>query len=250
MIKKPWFSSLFEMFILPGIIILAVFMFFNCDKNPTKSNTFETGTVTDIDGNVYQTIKIGNQWWMAENLKVTHYRNGDAIPNVIDNYSWSTTSKAAYCNYDNNTSNAATYGRLYNWYAVVNGKNIAPEGWHVPTDKEWKEFEMYLGLSQSEADLAFYRGTDEGGKMKEAGTSHWRSPNEGATNESGFTALPGGYRKYVNGYFHVMGLGAIFWSSSNTGLYAWCRRLSYDTSDVLRTYQSFCYGYSVRCVRD
>jgi len=171
-----------------------------------------TGTVTDIDGNVYKTVKIGNQWWMAENLKVTRYRNGDPIPNITDNHTWVDLSTGAYCNYNNDISNVATYGRLYNWYAVDESRNIAPAGWHVPTDDEWKQLEIYLGMSPTEADETHWRGTDEGGKLKETGTTHWYSPNTGATNESGFTALPGGYR--VSGGFSSLGFGAYFWSST------------------------------------
>ncbi|MCK4448089.1 MAG: fibrobacter succinogenes major paralogous domain-containing protein, partial [Candidatus Marinimicrobia bacterium] len=139
----------------------------------TRQSSHETGTVTDIDGNTYQTVKIGDQWWMAENLKVTHYRNGDPIPNVTDNTDWSNLTTGAYCNYDNNASYVTTYGRLYNWYTVNDSRYIAPSGWHVPTDEELKELEMYLGMSQSQADYTGYRGTDEGGKLKETGTTHW-----------------------------------------------------------------------------
>lgn len=207
--------------------------------------------VTDIDGNTYQTVKIGDQWWMAENLKVTHYRNGDAIPNVTDNTEWENLTTGAYCNYNNNSSNAATYGRLYNWYAVSDSRQIAPAGWHIPSDAEWKTLEMYLGMSQSEADGSVrWRGTDEGGKLKETGTSHWRSPNTGATNESGFSALPGGYRLYWGTYF-IMGGNAAFWSSTEYDSYgAWFRGLSYDKSDVYRRSYGKEYGFSVRCVRD
>lgn len=100
------------------------------------SNDTTTGTVTDIDGNVYQTIKIGNQWWMAKNLKVTHYRNGEAIPNITNDSEWINLSTGAYCAYNNDNGNIATYGLLYNWYTVVDSRNIAPSGWHVPTDDE------------------------------------------------------------------------------------------------------------------
>jgi uncharacterized protein (TIGR02145 family) len=126
-----------------------------------------SNTVIDIDGNTYQAIKIGDQWWMAENLKVTHYRNGDPIPNVTDSTEWSNLATEAYCVYENDESIAETYGYLYNWYVVNDSRNIAPEGWHVPTDEEWKELEMFLGMSQSEANGTGWRGTDEGGKLKE-----------------------------------------------------------------------------------
>ncbi|MEJ2629601.1 MAG: fibrobacter succinogenes major paralogous domain-containing protein, partial [bacterium] len=130
--------------------IIFIFIFLSCDlKSPTESR-FKTGTVTDIDGNTYQTVKIGDQWWMAENLKVTHYRNNDEIPNVTYWGDWHDLSTGAYCDYNNNEGNVSTCGHLYNWYAVNDSRNIAPEGWHVPTDEEWKELEMYLGMSRSE----------------------------------------------------------------------------------------------------
>jgi uncharacterized protein (TIGR02145 family) len=221
------------------------------DETVTFSGTYvETGTVTDIDGNVYQTVTIGSQEWMAENLKVTHYRNGDPIPNVTDNGTWSDLTTGAYCDYNNDVNNVATYGRLYNWYAADDSRNIAPEGWHVPTDEEWKQLEMYLGMSQAQADATGLRGTDEGGKLKEAGTTHWLSPNTGATNENGFTALPGGYR-YVPGTFYSMGNDAVFWSSTEgSSSTAWYRMLDYSFSGVYRDHFDKQYGYSVRCVRD
>jgi len=208
------------------------------------------GTVTDIDGNTYQTIKIGDQWWMAENLKVTHYRNSESIPNVTDNTEWTNLSTGAYCNYDNNTSNVTTYGRLYNWYAVDDSRDIAPAGWHVPTDEEWKQLEMYLGMSQEDADKTAWRGTDEGGKLKETGTEHWLDPNTGATNVSGFSALPGGYRSHY-GTFLLIGQGADYWSATQgSSQDAWFRSLDYSNSDIRREDISKPYGFSVRCVRD
>jgi len=211
-----------------------------------------TGTVTDFNGNVYQTIKIGDQWWMAENLKVTHYRNGDPIPLVTDSVTWSSgPTTGAYCEYDNNPANVATYGRLYNWYAVDDSRNIAPAGWHVPTDEEWKQLEMFLGMSQAEADGVASRGTDEGGKLKETGTTHWNSPNTGATNESGFAALPGGFRQaIVNGGFFHQGEYAYFWSTTEVSNLAWNRRLYYLNSQVTRFDFRKGVGQSVRCVRD
>jgi uncharacterized protein (TIGR02145 family) len=209
-----------------------------------------TGTVTDIDGNVYQTVKIGDQWWMAENLKVTHYRNGDSIPNVTDNYTWEYLTSGAYCEYNHDISNVAVYGRLYNWHAADDSRSIAPEGWHVPSDTEWKQLEMYLGMSQAEADLQGLRGTDEGGKLKEVGTTHWLSPNTGATDESGFTALPGGYR-VTWGDFADLAYYACFWSSTEGGDNpAWYRRLRCDGPDILRHCNSKRFGFSVRCVKD
>jgi uncharacterized protein (TIGR02145 family) len=136
------------------------------DDAGTNPDNPTVPVVTDIDGNVYQTVTIGAQVWMAENLKVTHYRNGDPIPNVTDTAAWEGLSTGAYCEYDNDINNVATYGRLYNWYAVDDSRGLAPEGWHVPSDDEWKQLEMYLGMSQSEADDYGWRGTDEGGEVK------------------------------------------------------------------------------------
>lgn len=200
-----------------------------------------TGTVTDIDDNVYKTVKINDQWWMAENLKVTHYRNGDPIPRVTDNEAWSNLTTGAYSNYDNNEANVATYGRLYNWYAVNDNRGLAPAGWHVPTDAEWKTLVDYL-----------VGNTEAGGKMKEADMVHWQSPNTGADNSSGFTALPGGYR---DGYgFGGIGGLAYFWSSTeyeyDTYYYAWYRSLSWDLADIQRYTNYKPRGFSVRCVRD
>lgn len=210
----------------------------------------ESGTVTDIDGNVYHTVKIGNQWWMAENLKVKKYRNGDAIQNVTDAGTWSGLTTGAHCNYDNSEANAVTYGRLYNWYAVNDSRNIAPEGWHVPSDAEWKQLEMHLGMSQSEADAPGWRGTNEGGKLKEKGTAHWNSPNTGASDDYGFTALPGGYR-LDDGNFYVLGNVAHFWSSTeNSTSSAWFRYLYYDSASISRYSLNKQVGFSVRCVRD
>ena len=208
-------------------------------------------TVKDIDGNKYKTIKIGSQLWMAENLKVTHYRNGDTIPNVTDRFEWGALTTGAYCNYDNNEANAATYGRLYNWYAVNDRRNIAPKGWHVPTDMEWKEFELYLGILQSDIDDMGGRGINSGGRLKETGTAHWNSPNNGATNETGFTALPGGSRVSGAYYFNGIGVKASFWSStaydSRNALF---RQLYYNKTNIIRFSNLKQWGLSVRCIKD
>lgn len=209
--------------------------------------------IIDIGGNVYQTVKIGDQWWMAENLKVTHYRNGDAIPNVTDGTEWTNLTTGAYCEYDNNSENVETYGRLYNWYAVNDSRNIAPEGWHVPSDEEWKQLEMYLGMSQSEADNTGWRGTDQGSQL--AGNADlWSGDleNNTAFGSSGFAALPGGYRSGGSGYGGTQGTyAASFWSATEHGsLSAWSRELCYLYSGVGRGYSDKESGFSVRCVRD
>jgi len=195
--------------------------------------------VIDVDGNKYKTVKIGKQVWMAENLKVTHYRNGDPISNITINRNWEKLKTGAYCNYNNDESYVPVYGRLYNWYAVNDVRGLAPEGWHVPTDEEWRTLVDYLGGNLIAGD-----------KLKETGTERWSSPNTGATNESGFSGLPGGYR-YYDGTFYYLGSYAYFWSASSyLGGYAWSRRLVYDCSDVRRYYSGMRGGFSVRCVRD
>lgn len=201
--------------------------------------SFETlaGTVTDIDGNVYNTVAIGTQVWMKENLKVTKYRNGDAIPNVIDDSQWDDLTTGAYCYYDNSSSNGTTYGGLYNWYAVNDSRKIAPTGWHVSTLTEWMTLITYLG-GESVA----------GGKIKETGTIHWQSPNIGATNESGFTALPGGFRWDE---FYSIGSTGYWWSSTESTLSnAWGLVVYNDYSEINHWENGYWCGYSVRCLRD
>jgi uncharacterized protein (TIGR02145 family) len=210
-----------------------------------------TGTVTDVDGNIYLTVIIGDQWWMAENLKVTHYRNGNVIPCVSDSANWSNLKNSgAYCNYHNNSKLATTYGRLYNWYAANGSRDIAPQGWHVATDADWKELEMYLGMGQFDADTSGWRGTREGGKLKEAGTEHWRSPNKGATNEYGFSALPSGVR-VVDGSYNGIGFSVFFWSSTELDRnHVFIRSLQEDESTIYR-YEGLKYhGFSIRCVKN
>jgi uncharacterized protein (TIGR02145 family) len=228
------------------ILFVAVLMFSGCskDKNPVNSNS--NLTVTDIDGNTYRTVKIGKQWWMAENLKVTHYLNGDAIPRVGNEIDWSNLVTGAHWNeYD-----AKSYGLIYNWYAVSDSRIIAPMGWHVPSDQDWMELEMSLGMSRSEADEFGWRGREEGGKLKETGVFHWYEPNAGATNESGFSALPVGWR-YATGGFPDMGSDACFWSSSEAqDTLALHRNLNYQHSDVYRGKMDKRYGFSVRLISD
>ena len=168
------------------------------------------GTVTDFDGNVYNTITIGSQVWTVQNLKTTHYRNGTTIPNVTDNTAWAALSTGAYCNYNNDVANVAIYGRLYNWYAATDANNIAPAGWHLPSYTEYETLINYLGG----LNIA-------GGKAKEAGLEHWLSPNAGADNSSGFTALPAGSRYYLyNGptsAFLHLGYSDAWWTSTSSG---------------------------------
>ena len=196
--------------------------------------------ITDIDGNVYRTVIIGNQQWMAENLKVTKYNDGTAISNVTGNTEWSSLTTGAWSYYNNEVVNNAKYGNLYNWYAVSpDNKNVCPTGWHVPTDAEWTVLSDYLGG----VSVA-------GGKMKEVGTTNWLSPNAGANNVSLFTGLPGGAR-YVFGDYSSIGYDGSWWSSTENGTSpAWNRSLTNFTGNAYRSYYSKDYGLSVRCLRD
>ncbi len=192
----------------------------------------------DADGYVYYTVIIGGQEWFAENLRTTRYNDGTPILNVTDNSDWSNPSSGAYCWYDNDPANGNTYGALYNAYTVRTGK-LCPTGWHVATDAEWTELTDYLG-GKSVA----------GGKLKEAGTVHWDSPNTGATNETGFTALPGGYRDH-QGTFKGIGYLGGWWSAPGGGpniCWYWGMRSHHEM--MVRTSFSEITGYSVRCVRD
>ncbi|NQV37255.1 MAG: fibronectin type III domain-containing protein, partial [Candidatus Marinimicrobia bacterium] len=196
-------------------------------------------------------VTIGNQTWMKENLKATKYLNGDAIPTNYDNTDWSNLSTGAYAVYNDDNNNISTYGLLYNWYAVDDLRNIAPEGWRVPTDDDWKELEMYLGMSQAQADQTGQRGTNEGGKLKESGTIHWTSPNTGATNESGYTALPGGLRHPDNGNYSWVGTTGFLWSSMYySSTHSWARALDYNSSLIDRSSNHKQNGFSIRCIKN
>ncbi len=209
-------------------------------------------TVPDINGNVYNTVQIGNQCWLKENLKVRNYRDGTPIPNLESAALWMSATTGARCWYNNDSASYANlFGALYNWYAVDDSSGLCPAGWHVPTDLEWQTMEMHLGMTQSQANYTGWRGTDEGGKMKEAGLTHWNSTNIGATNSSGFTALPGGYRYYYDGSFDYIGSYGYWWSSSALSTTdVWYRKLGYNYSNVGRSDYDRGYGFSVRCIQD
>ena len=200
-------------------------------------------TVTDIDGNLYHTVIIGSQVWMVENLKTTRYNDGTEIPLAADNAVWENLSTPGYCWYNNDAAYKNKYGALYNWYTINKG-TLAPLGWHIPADSEWNVLIDFLGGA-----------TIAGGKMKSTGTIQadsglWNEPNTGATDSSGFTALPGGYR-YFSGPFNYLAENAFFWSSSmSTGPFAWCQILYYDMEQVFRGSSFNSYGFSARCVRD
>jgi uncharacterized protein (TIGR02145 family) len=206
-----------------------------------KTITFNFIACTDGDNINYPTVSIGTQTWMTENLKTMKYRNGDLIGTtspydkeisgeIAPTYQWA---------YAGNESNVATYGRLYTWYAVTDSRNVCPTGWHVPNDYDWTTLTTYLGG----VNIA-------GGKLKETGTTHWTTPNAGATNETGFTALPGGLRSY-NGAYTFVGSNGFWWSSTEyLSTNALDRDMDYRFAGFFWNYNLKPYGFSVRCLKD
>ena len=208
--------------------------------NASKTVNFNFVACKDASGNNYAVVKVGSQLWMAENLKTSKFRTGDDIVNLTNSSDWSMFPIAAWSNYDNNVSLGNTYGKLYNWYAVSDSRNIAPVGWHVPTDDEWTLLSNELG------------GTNlAGNKLKESGVLRWNSPNTGASNESGFTAIAAGNRGSGNGTFAEMGTGAFWWTATpQTDYYVYFRSVGYNSSGVGRSGSAKVNGLSVRCVKD
>ncbi|MGC9332068.1 MAG: fibrobacter succinogenes major paralogous domain-containing protein, partial [Bacteroidales bacterium] len=209
-------------------------------------------TVVDCDGNVYDILKFGDQYWFAENLKSTTYNDCTDIPKVEDAGTWSGLSTPAYCWYNNDSSaNAQNYGALYNWFAVNTG-NLCPEGWRVPTDEDWKALEMFVGMSQAAADTTGYRGTNEGAKL--AGSGLWHTGTLSGQPEfgsSGFDVVPGGNRDHNGDYYVYDAYMGYQWSSTNySPSNALLRLIQYDRKTVYRNSGNKKYGMSVRCVRD
>ncbi len=212
-------------------------------------------TVTDVDGNVYNVVGIGDQCWMAENLKVEHYRNGSTIPTGLSDSAWGVTTSGAFAVYDDVAANKDTYGLLYNWFTTTDSRELCPSGWHVPTDAEWTQMITVLDPSTCGSCTGSFHSSTAGGQMKttgtlSAGTGLWSSPNTAATNSSGFSGLPGGQRAN-GGTFYFQGGSGYWWSSSETATYfAEERALYYYDDFATRNADSKLFGYSVRCLRD
>jgi len=241
---------------VPILVFLAVILN-SCEKddeiiiNQTNGKTTSVfnpdllyGTMTDQDGNIYKTIYINGQTWMAENLRTTKYRNGDVIPQVVDSIIWTSLITGAVCSYKNteNIDTIASYGRLYNWYAVSDPRNLAPIGWHVATHTEWRNLINLLSDGGNDS-LAV-------AKLREIGNFHWYVPDElYATNESGMTILPSGARDPYTGKFVGMGYLGIFWSSTQADdFYAW--RINIYSSKYYRLPGHYQSGFAIRCVKD
>jgi len=196
-----------------------------------------TGTVDDIDGNTYKTVTIGNQVWMAENLKTTKFNDGTDIPNVTGQTEWKNLYTPGYCWYDNNAEYKSTYGALYNWYAVATGK-LCPVGWRVPSTDQWTALTTYLGGEYLAGD-----------KLKEEGNQHWKNFNDAANNVSGFTALPGGGR--IDGNFTFIERSGAWWSSTAFNEEkAYLREMDDIVVEVMTGYLSKKEGLSVRCIKN
>jgi len=205
---------------------------FNPDKN--------YGTMSDIDGNIYKTIVIGDQTWMAENLRVTHYRNGTAIPNIVDNEEWAALTTGAYCNYNNtqDLDTIATYGRLYNWYAIDDDQQLAPKGWRVPTINDWLKLIEYLGGDKIASN-----------HLKEEGNTHWKESYQ-SDNSSGFTAIPNG-RRYLSENFSGFGFYSVLWTASEYDLDQAGFLYLYDfSSNVNKGINYKANGYAIRLIKD
>lgn len=214
-----------------------------CDATKKVPEKFEDNNLIIQNFEITDYVIIGNQKWMYKNLDAITFRNGDPIDEIKNKEDWikaGDEGKPAWCNYNDDQANDAIYGKLYNWFAVNDPRGLAPKGWHVPSDAEWKSLADYLGGE-----------TVAGGKMKEIGTAHWKIPNTGATNESGFNALPSGYCKYDDGTYMDIDHYTAFWSSTeNEGTSAWTKNLYFNTSDV-KSFSFFKqHGFTVRCVKD
>jgi len=272
MIKQQYKIGLILM-----ITLFEVIVFLGCKKNDVSVPLKQTDSIFDIDGNVYKTVKIGDQWWMAENLHVTRYRNGLSILKISDNNAalWdSNIVKGAYCLFEyggagstmgDSTGKNIPMGFLYNWFAVNDTSNIAPKGWHVATEQDWQTLESYLGIPQNETTAMGWRGRNEANKLRYK--SYGWNPSDNlyivyGTNESGFSAFGAGCRMFktsINnglslwGDYKSPGHDAYWWTATqnpDSTKCAWYRNLNYNSPKIFRYYAQKSYGFSVRCVKD
>lgn len=215
-----------------------------------KKESNDPDSVTDADGNVYQTVTIGTRVWFQENLKTTKFRDGSPIPFVTDQSAWGALSAPGYCWVENDASNKAIYGALYNGYAVKDSRKLCPAGWHVSTDADWIDMEMEFGMPQSAATMEGDRGMTEnvGGHLKDL--DHWDAPNSGADNSSGFSAAGAGYRRPTGEFNWFMQWIGFYTSTAPDASHLIQRYLGFDFTGVARRSYPLNYGYSIRCVKD
>ena len=217
--------------------------------NYTLDSNVCPSTVVDIDGNIYNTVLIGNQCWMKENLKTLHYRNGTSIPNIVSPAQWP-NFLGACADYNDDSSSASVYGRLYNGYAVANTQGLCPVGWHVPDDSEWNILVKVIDANSDTSCISCVQSIIAGGALKEIGLAHWAMPNTGASNTSTFTGLPGGYRYDFGGYSGIGEYG-FWWTSSQSSITdAYKRYLNYSDTNFIRSASIKYFGFSVRCLKN
>lgn len=232
-----------------SLFFCGVFMFLlfpQCGKDDEVSDDI----VIDVEGNTYQTIIIGANKWMKENLRTTKFRDGSVIPLVEGTEAWISTTTSAFCWPENNSNNKNLLGALYNGFAFTDARGLCPSGWHVATDQDWFDLEMTLGMDQASLNTEGDRGEQEnvGGKLKSL--QHWDSPNEGASNSSGFSALGTGYRR-PPGEFDWFRQWTGFYTSTTSGSgKLWMRYLGYNMKAIAREKRPYTYAYSCRCVED
>jgi uncharacterized protein (TIGR02145 family) len=234
------------------LLILSFLYIYGCSSSSDSDNN-NTTPITDADGNVYQTVTICDQTWTQSNLNVSKYTDGTLIPQVTEQSQWANLTTGAWCYFENNTANGTIYGKLYNWYAVAGiynsasatnpaiRKKLAPTGWHISTDAEWTQLTDCLGGI-----------IVAGGKLKSTGISLWLSPNTSATNESGFTALPGSFRYGEDGSFGNYLLGAGYWwcDAEQNQVNSMSNQIWYSSGVIIQSQSYKKNGFSVRCVKD
>jgi len=216
--------------------------------NEFRFRTF-WGSVTDIDGNTYNTLRAAGMEWTAANLSVSRYNNGDEIPNPEGIHEWRSASEGAWSYYLHDEELGAVYGKLYNFHAVADERGICPAGWQVPSDRHWQRLEAELGISAADAGSTGLRDRYAGGNLKATGTVYWRDPNALATDRIGFSALPGGYR-HSDGRSYMLRRSANFWTSTPLGeANAWYRNISSSNGGIYRHIFLINSGFSIRCIR-
>lgn len=225
------------------LFFLSFLFIYGCSSSTDSNNNTNTTSVTDIDGNTYQTVQICDQTWTKSNLNVSHYRNGDVIPQVTNTAQWGALTTGAWCYYvrADGSTDGPTYGKLYNWHAVNDPRGLAPEGWHIPSGDEWDELVFNcLGGWQLASD-----------KMRETGTQHWLNQSDSVSNSSGFTALPGGFR-YHDGIFYGLRGEGRWWSSTEEGFsQVYAKYIGLAGWGTISRTQTLCtVGMSIRCVKD
>ena len=252
----------FHLTSITGMLVMCLLLssWSGCEKDPVEPVS-NKGTVTDADGNVYQTIRIGNQWWTVEDLRTTHFRNGDAIEQIgtatADGTTWANKTTAAYCNHVSGTA-GKYFGLLYNGHAVTDSRGLAPDGWHVATEDDWKKLEKFMSMTPNDIDALNWRGTDQGQKLKVDGKGNgvwYQHEYLWASNSTGFSARPGGCRLFNTREYNSppgrVYLGFWWSSTKRTGTdELYYRHLDYKKTGVFRYYGPKSYGFIVRCVKD